>query len=174
MFGVPGPYGAWVAWLDAFARGEDRPCGHLVRIGEELGPHMQARLLARLADAFHERQRRWNDALVRDLAAVDGTPLSLAAALTAAKARLAPLVRLAENPLLPRELRAEIRRALTETVRSAQRSLEDSASRNPMGTDRLVGVVRENSLETALAGAPAMQRPEQARSAVPPGRRVIL
>jgi hypothetical protein len=172
MLDVPGSYEAWARWLHAFGNGEDLPTDQLCPMDEQLGPQMQSRLLARLADAFHERQRRWNDALVRDLAAHEGTPLSLSFAMAAAKARLAPLVGLADNPLLPRQLHTEIRDALGETVRSAQQSLEQSAARNPLAADRMVAVVRENSLVAALSGARKAQ-PDQL-PAGQPGRRVIL
>lgn len=168
--GAPGPYAAWVSWLDAFAHGEDLPQAHLTTVDERMGPHMQERLLRHLAAAFEARARRWSDVLTRHLGSdTVRRPAELAAALVAARGRLRPLRRLADDGRLPEAVREELHRALGQMLSSAQESLERSARRGPGAGEQLVAVVRTNSL---LAPAPA---PPPA--AAPPrsaGRRVIL
>jgi hypothetical protein len=163
---VSGPYAAWASWLTAFGRGEDLSADQLVPVDEDMGPHMQSRVLQRLNEAFVARQRVWDQALVRDL---DADGLS-ALTLVAARIRLRPLVALTRNPLLPDTVRTALRDALTETVRSAQRSIEDSVRRQPGAVDRLLGVVRENALTAALSEPPPVTAPR----AGPAGRTVIL
>ncbi len=167
-----GPYSAWVAWLDAFGRGQDLPAGHLPPIGEDMGPHMRERLLSHLVEAFSRRQRRWVDALVRDreLLAVDPAraTMAIAAMLAAARARLAPLYALTENGLLGAEVRANLADALKETVGSAQQTLEDSVRDAPVD---LQAAIRMNSLLSASTRSRPAVQPVAGQG---PGRRVIL
>lgn len=176
VFATPGPYAAWTSWLEAFGRGEDLPSAHLEPIDERMGPHMQQRLLVQVAQAFHERQRRWSEALRREQRhlATDpaGAVTAIAAMLRNARTLLRPLRELAEHPCFPAELRENLRTALEQTVRSAQRSLEDSARHAPL---ELQSAIRTNSLLPALT-RPHPVAPTQ-KSVAPgpaPGRRVIL
>jgi hypothetical protein len=162
---VAGPYAAWASWLTAFGRGEDLATTHLAPVGDEMGPHMQARILRRLNEAFVARQRRWEEALDRDLDVTGLTPLSLVDART----RLRPLVALTRNGLLPENVRTALREALAETIRSAQRGLED-AVRRQRSADHLLGILRTNTLTAALAEPPTAG----AESHGPAGRTVIL
>ncbi|NKE58154.1 hypothetical protein FXN61_15500 [Lentzea sp. PSKA42] len=86
---APGPYTDWRAWLDAFAEGTDLPAEHLAPIDEQMGPHVQERLLRHVSDAFARRQRRWADAFQRDLGTLAGDPgravHALASAMTSAR-----------------------------------------------------------------------------------------
>ncbi|WP_439657460.1 hypothetical protein ACSHWB_34410 [Lentzea sp. HUAS TT2] len=165
---APGPYADWRAWLDAFAEGTDLPAEHLAPINEQMGPHVQERLLRHISEAFARRQRRWADAFQRDLGALVGDPgramHALAAAMTSARTRLAPLRRLCTLPVMPPVLRDELASALDETVRSSQRSLEDSVRHAPL---ELQAVVRANRLTAAPPPPPAQGRQS-------PGRRVII
>jgi hypothetical protein len=167
---TPGPYAAWVSWLAAFGRGEDLPTSHLSPIEADLGPQMVERLARHVADAFHDRVRRWQDAFTRDqqllLARPDQAVTVLAIVLADARKRLGPLVAFTVHPGLPAELRTSLADALRETISSAQRSLEDSVRDAPVV---LRDAVRQNSLEPALARPPAPAPAGPAR-----GRRVIL
>lgn len=170
MYRTPGPYAAWVSWLAAFGRGEDLPAGHLPPIDAELGPQMVERLARHVADAFHDRVRRWQEAFSRDqqllLARPERAMTVLPVVLADARKRLGPLVTFTVHPGLPAELRTSVADALRETISSAQRSLEDSVRDAPVS---LRNAVRQNSLE------PALTRPAAPSPAGPArGRRVIL
>ena len=170
---TPGSYASWVSWLDAFARGEDLPDQHLSAVNEQLGPHMQQRLLQRVAAAFEARARMWNETLSRHLAAsVAGEPAELGALLVAARGRLQPLRALSTDHRLPAEVRQSLAEALSEMIRGSQENLEHSVRRAPQEAERLLAVARENS----LAGALASPRMPAHRTQPPPpaGRRVIL
>ncbi|SFW92117.1 hypothetical protein [Amycolatopsis australiensis] len=171
MYRAPGPYAAWVRWLEAFGRGEDLPSAHLVAVGIELGPQMLERLSRHLAEAFHARQRRWSDALIRDQQMLLADPAravtAIAVIMADARKRLGPLVALTTHPALPADLKESLTAALQETVRSSQQSLEDSARDAPA---ELRNAIRQNSLVPALART-AAARPS---GGSPTRRRVIL
>lgn len=173
----PGEYAAWVSWLDAFAVGTDLPDGHLPPVGEAMGPHMQSRVIERLARSFEARAARWAHALQRDLDTVRADPMTLAVALVAARGRLGPLTALAADTRLADDVRDELRSALESLVGSAQDSLDDSVrrSRDPLP---LQAVVRDNDLRRAFAPPPAPALPERRPDDPAPvpsrGRRVIL
>ncbi len=167
---APGPYADWRAWLDAFAGGTDLPSGHLAPIDEQMGRHVQERLVRHVSEAFARRQRRWADTFQRDLGTLLGDPgravQALAAAMTSARTRLAPLRRLCALSAMPPVLRDQLSSALDETVRSSQRSLDDSVRHAPI---ELQAVVRANRLTAAPAPSPP---PAPGRQG--PGRRVII
>jgi hypothetical protein len=163
---VPGPYAAWASWLTAFGCGEDLPDTHLVPIGDEMGPGMQARLLQRVDAAFVARQELWVRAFARDRDAAELTRLRLASILVAARGRLRPLVDLSRSELLPAPARAALADALEHAVRSTQDSLED-AVRNAAVP---LGIVRDNTLVAALTAPSRVDRPERP----PTGRGIIL
>lgn len=172
VLGAPGGYEAWASWLDAYALGEDLPSAHLPPVDERLGPHMQERLLRRVAAAFETRARRWGDTLTRHLSsATVRQPAELAAALVAARGRLRPLHSLAADLRLPEELRAEMAGELSRMLQESQDGLERSARRQLGSAEQLLAVLRSNSL---LATPPAPQCSNPVRPACPPGRRVIL
>ncbi|MCR3750276.1 hypothetical protein [Lentzea californiensis] len=168
---APGPYADWRAWLDAFAEGTDLPSAHLAPIDEQMGPHVHERLLRHVSEAFSRRQRRWADAFQRDLGTLAGDPgravHSLAAAMVSARTRLVPLHRFCALPAMPQALRDELKSALDETLRSSQRSIEDSVRHAPM---ELQAAVRGNRL-TAPPAPPSPPPPPGRQS---PGRRVII
>ena len=171
MLGVPGQYAAWASWLDAFGRGEDLPDTHLTPIDERMGPHMMERMLRLLAAAFEARAKRWGDLLTRHLASETvRRPSELSAALVAARGRLRPLRRLADDRRLPEQVRAELAKSLVQMLSTAQDSLEQSARRQAGGSEQLLALVRTNSL--LVAPPPAATTPIP--SARPTVRRVIL
>jgi hypothetical protein len=167
---MPGPYAAWASWLTAYGCGEDLPSTHLVPIGDDMGPDMQARVLHRLNTAFVARQQLWVEAFERDQDAFELTRLRLAANLVQARVRLRPLVDLCRNGLLPEPVRATLGDALGQAVRSTQNSLEDAVRRLPQGADVLLTVVRDNDLTAALTAPSRVDEPEQR----PAGRGIIL
>ncbi|PRY34269.1 hypothetical protein [Umezawaea tangerina] len=171
MLRTPGPYAAWKSWLEAFGRGEDLPFDHLPVIDEKMGPEMADRLLRQVAEAFHQRQRRWSEALRRDQQLLTMDPAraatTIAVVLGNARTLLAPLRDLTEHPRFPAELRKSLAEALEQTVRSAQRSLEDSARHAPI---ELQSAIRMNSLVPALT----RKRPPARTPGTTTGRRVIL
>jgi len=166
-----GNYASWIEWLDAFGRGVDLPPDHLAPITDALGPHQQERLFRHVSEAFTQRQKRWADAMRRDQALLLVDPSRAAAALAVmqvnARNLLTPLRHLTENTKLPEALRTSLREALETTVRSAQRSLEDSVRQTPA---ELQAAVRTNSLLAALT-RPQFTPPPAGR---PTGRRVIF
>lgn len=175
MVTAHGHYAAWASWLDAFAKGTDLPSQHLAPVDDDLGPHMQERLLLRLKTAFETRAQRWGETLRRHLAV--GTvrqAAELGAVLAAARGRLQPLRALAADVRLPEQARTAMVDALREMVHSAQDSLENSVRRQPQDAERLLAVVRENSLLAALAPSTLPATPQPHQPLPPVGRRVIL
>lgn len=173
MLTTPGSYAAWASWLGAFARGEDLPNHHLSPVDDQLGPHMQERLLQRVAAAFEARARTWNETLRRHLAAgVARDPTELGSLLVAARGRLQPLRELTTNSRLPAEVQQRLHDALSEMISGAQQNLEHSVRSQPHGAERLLAVARENSLAGALTSPRMPTHHPQPPPAV--GRRVIL
>jgi hypothetical protein len=167
---LTGGYASWVGWLDAFARGEDRPASDLVPVDESLGPAMFGRLLQRVSAAYTARAGLWSTTLDQRIAAAASGGISeLGAVLVNARGTLRPLWAFADSPLLPAAVRTEMRRALTEMLAEAQRSLEDSARRQ-LGGEEVLAVLREHRL--TVVEAPAPVPPPVAASGG--GRRVIL
>jgi hypothetical protein len=168
---LSGGYAAWAAWLDAFARGDDRPMDDLVPVDESLGPAMFGRLLQRISAAYTTRAGLWSRTLDQRMAVATGVGgmHDLAAALVNGRSSLRPLWRLADSPLLPEQVRAELRRALTDMLAEMQRSLEDSARRWP-GGEEVLAVLREHRLTVVAPPAPV----PSPSPAPPVGRRVIL
>lgn len=170
MHRTPGPYAAWVSWLAAFGRGEDLPAGHLAPVDAGLGPQLAERLARHVAEAFHDRLRRWQNAFSRDQQLLTARPEQavtvLAVVLADARKRLGPLVAFTVHPKLPAELRTSLADSLRDTISSAQRSLEDAVRDAPA---ELRNAVRQNSLEPALTRPVAPPPSGPAR-----GRRVIL
>lgn len=175
MVAAHGNYAAWAAWLEAYGRGTDLPSRHLTAIDDGLGPHMQERLLLRIKAAFEERTRLWSETLRRHLESGAVREVrELGAALVAARGRLQPLRLLTTDPRLPEPVRSGMRDALAEMLRSSQDSLENSVRRQPRDSERLLAVVRENTLTAALD--PPVLPPARTGSALPPpaGRQVII
>jgi hypothetical protein len=144
-------YAAWVTWLEAFRRGENPPTEGLGPVRGGFGSYVEARLLDRLSAAFAERVRQWQTALGERIVAQppDG-PVAAGAIFHDAIARLEPLARLADSPLLPRALAVSMHDML-RTVREGARSALDEAWRR--GTE-----------DVHAPGMPAQRRVDPARS----------
>ncbi len=175
---VPGQYQAWTSWLDAFARGEDLPMNHLRAIGSDLGPYMQERLVERLAEAFTARVGVWNRTVTDRLCSAQRRGMDgLAGTLVQLRGQVRPLIRLSESPLVPAELRAQLREAVTTLVESAQDSLERSARSDHRLASALLPVVKQNALTTVLTERVQPDRTDSLATRpadVAPGRRIIL
>ncbi|MFD9736270.1 hypothetical protein [Umezawaea sp. NPDC059074] len=171
MLGAPGPYAAWVSWLEAYGRGEDLPIGHLAPIDPRMGPEMFERLMAQVDKAFTARQRRWTEALGKDLRGLSGDPVNgvsaVAVVLNNARRRLGPLRAFTEHPAFTSEMQESLRDSLKKTVKSAQESLVKTTKYAPF---ELRAAVRDNDLLRALPSPPAVPLTQ----APPQGRRVIL
>lgn len=125
-----GGYAAWVSWLEAFRRGEDPPTDGLGPVRGGFGSYVEARLLERLSAAFAERVRQWQTALGdRIVAQPPSGPVGAAAMLHEATARLAPLIRLADSPLVPRPLALSMHEMLRAVRDGARTALEESWQR---------------------------------------------
>lgn len=163
-------YGAWSAWLDAFARGDDLPAGALAPVDDRLGPHVQERVVRRIQEAFEARQALWLATFQRRLSVTSPSDqvTELASAMIAARRRALPLRTLARSPLLPDDVRTALTDALTTMLRSTQQSIADSLRH---ARPEVQAAVRDNSLLRALTVEVAAPPPTPpARS----GRRVIL
>jgi len=172
VLGTPGPYAAWVSWLEAFGRGEDLPIGHLAPIDPRMGPKMFERLMVQVNKAFAARQRLWTEALGRDVRGLSGDTVtgvaSVVVVLTGARRRLAPLRAFTEHPAFTPKMRDTLRESLEKTVSSAQKSLVKTTKDAPF---ELQSAVRGNDMLRALAPPPP---PVPPTSAPRQGRRVIL
>jgi hypothetical protein len=125
-----GGYAAWVSWLEAFRRGEDPPTDGLGPVRGGFGSYVEARLLERLSAAFAERVRQWQTALGdRIVAQPPSGPVAAAAMLHEATTRLAPLIRLADSPLVPRPLALSMHERLRTVRDGARTALEESWQR---------------------------------------------
>lgn len=162
-----GGYAAWVSWIEAFRRGEDPPTEALGPVRGGFGSYVEARLLEKLSAAFAERVRQWQAALGGRIVAhpPDG-PVSAAALLQDAIARLAPLVRLADSPLVPRPLALSMHEMLG-TVREGARTALEDAWRRGLEDEHAPGMPSQRRVDP-------LRRPGGDRRAVlPPGRALV-
>jgi hypothetical protein len=138
--GSRGGYAMWVAWIEAFRRGENRDTSGLPPIDGGMGSYVEARLLERLSAAFSERVRHWQTVLgARIVAAPPADEPAVAALLREAAAELEPLARVAGSPLLPRSMSLAMHDLLGQVRAGARDAVEESARR-----------VREPELEPRL------------------------
>lgn len=156
-----GGYAAWVSWLEAFRRGEDLSIDGLGPVRGGFGSYVEARLLERLSAAFAERVRQWQTALGgRIVAQPPDGPVAAAALYRDAVARLEPLSRLADSPLVPRPLGMSMHDML-RTVREGARSALDEAWRRGLEDTHAPGMPAQRGVD------PARRRPG---AGVGPGR----
>lgn len=146
-------YGAWVSWLEAFRRGEDPPTTGLGPVRGGFGSYLEARLLERLSTAFAERVRQWQTALGdRIVARPPEGPVAATAMLQDAVARLEPLMRLADSPLVPRPLAGSMH-AMLDAVRDGARTALDEAWRRGLEDEHAPGMPSQRR------AAPPRRRP---------------
>lgn len=156
-----GGYAAWVSWLEAFRRGEDPAIDGLGPVRGGFGSYVEARLLERLSTAFAERVRQWQTALGdRIVAQPPDGPVAASALFRDAVARLEPLGRLADSPLIPRPLAVSMHDML-RTVREGARSALDEAWRRGLEDVHAPGMPAQRGVD------PALRRPG---AGVGPGR----
>lgn len=125
-----GGYALWVAWIEAFRRGEDRDTTGLPSIDGRLGSYVEARLLERLSGAFSERVRHWQGVLgARIVADPPPDEGGVAALLRDAAPGLEPLARIAGSPLLPRSMSLAMHDLLGQVRAGARDAVEQSYRR---------------------------------------------
>ena len=140
-----GGYAMWVAWIEAFRRGENRDTAGLPPIDGGMGSYVEARLLERLSAAFSERVRQWQSVVgERIVAAPPVDEAAVTALLRDAAPGLEPLARLAGSPLLPRSMSLAMHDLLGQVRAGARDALEESSRR-----------VREPERRAARAPRPA-------------------
>ena len=148
-----GGYAAWVRWLEAFRRGEDPPTEGLGPVRGGFGSYVEARLLERLSGAFADRVRQWQTALGdRIVAQPPDGPVAASAMLQDAVARLGPLVRLAESPLVPRPLAMSMHEMLG-TVRDGARSALEEAWQRGLEDEHAPGMPAQRRADTPVRRA---------------------
>jgi hypothetical protein len=143
--GGQGGYAMWVAWIDAFRRGENRDTAGLPSIDGRMGSYVEARLLERLSAAFSERVRQWQTVLgARIVAAPPGDEAGVTAVLRDAASGLEPLARIAGSPLLPRSMSVAMHDLLGQVRVGARDAVEESARRvrEPVHEPRVARIAR--------------------------------
>jgi hypothetical protein len=152
-------YATWASWLDRFARGDDADADGLPGMrGEELGGDAAQRFAVRCAEALDARLRLWLDALNRDVARASD-PAQLRLALVHARARLVPIRRFAESPLLFPELRLTLIDSVASAVRQLQADLEQQVA-GPGCDEAMIRVIRDVRMTAALDLALTQQAPD--------------
>jgi hypothetical protein len=140
-----GGYAMWVAWIEAFRRGENRDTAGLPPIDGHMGSYVEARLLERLSAAFSERVRQWQTVLgARIVATRPGDEAAVTALLREAASGLEPLARTAGSPLLPRSMSLAMHDLLGQVRAGARDAVEESARRmrEPVQEPRVARVAR--------------------------------
>lgn len=160
-------YSSWAQWLEAFAAGEDQDDSALAPLELEVGPDVIRRFALRCEAALNTRLQAWVDGLSADLRR-STDPAAVTEALVRARRRVAPIVRFANSPLLPEDLRPALSEHVDKTIASAQESLERSAGLDIRTRETFLRVVRSSPLTLPTEAAPAPSTVES----VP--RRVIL
>jgi hypothetical protein len=138
-------YALWVAWIEAFRRGENRDTAGLPPIAGGMGSYVEARLLERLSAAFSERVRQWQTVLgARIVATPPGDEAAVTALLREAASGLEPLARIAGSPLLPRSMSLAMHDLLGQVRAGARDAVEESARRvrEPVAEPRVARVAR--------------------------------
>ncbi|MCD2192314.1 hypothetical protein LQ327_02745 [Actinomycetospora endophytica] len=140
-----GGYAMWVAWIEAFRRGEDRDTTGLPSIDGGMGSYVEARLLERLSAAFSERVRQWQSVVgERIVAAPPVDEVAVTALLRDAAPGLEPLARVAGSPLLPRAMSLAMHDLLGQVRAGARDAVEESSrrAREPAAEPRVPRVTR--------------------------------
>jgi hypothetical protein len=156
----------WVAWIQAFRRGEDRDTTGLPAIDGGMGSYVEARLLERLSAAFSERVRQWQSVLgQRIVAAPPADDAAVAALLREAAPGLEPLARVAGSPLLPHGMSLAMHDLLGQVRAGARDAVEESSRRvrEPGNEPRVPRVERRS----ATGPVPAPRSPGGERSRMP-------
>jgi AcrR family transcriptional regulator len=120
----PTTYSGWITALGWFRDGDDKVLDAMGEGKLELPPPVVERFLAYLAHAMETRLRMSQDELLRDIRLPSGDELALRRALASFRNRLAPIVRLAELPVIPGEASARLLAELREHMSVVRRQLE--------------------------------------------------
>jgi hypothetical protein len=170
VLGVQGGYALWVAWIEAFRRGDDRDIAGLPPIDGRMGSYVEARLLERLSAAFSARVRDWQTVLGTHIVAappVDADAVDTL--LRDAGSGLEPLARLAGSSLLPRTMSLAMHELLGQVRAGARDAVEESARRvsEPEVEPRIPRAPRRPRAAAGPAGSVPAPRVPGARGVVP-------
>ncbi len=169
----PCTYAEWVDALAKIAREEDDE--KVLALMEEGNLEWTAGVAERLTTILHSslehRLRRNAELLQRDLGRAGGSHENLVAGLLGCRRRYAFLIRLASLPVLPEYVKDNLTRSVERSAENAQKSLEESASRDRTG--RLASTIRNHPLDPKRSSE-TPRPPNPSATFDVPRRRVIL
>lgn len=150
-------YKTWATTLRTWSRAPSTSLDGLPPLtAESFSPRTFSRLVDHLVTAVSTMMDGWNESFARswEHALASGDVHTIESALVDARRLLLPRLRLSTHPSLPQELRENLMTSMRKDVESLQHQLEEAVSStragrvvsDPIGDDRLVRVVRENSL----------------------------
>lgn len=150
-------YKTWATTLRTWSRVPSTSLDGLPPLtAESFSPRTFSRLVDHLVTAVSTMMDGWNESFARswEHALASGDVHTIESALVDARRLLLPRLRLSTHPSLPQELRENLMTSMRKDVESLQHQLEEAVSStragrvvsDPTGDDRLVRVVRENSL----------------------------
>lgn len=150
-------YKTWATALRTWGRAPSTSLDGLPPLtAESFSPRTFSRLVDHLVTAVSTMMDGWNESFARswEHALASGDVHVIESALVDARRLLLPRLRLSTHPSLPQELREGLMSSMRKDVESLQHQLEEAVSStragrvvsDPTGDDRLVRVVRENSL----------------------------
>ena len=150
-------YKTWATTLRTWSRAPSTSLDGLPPLtAESFSPRTFSRLVDHLVTAVSTMMDGWNESFARswEHALASGDVHTIESALVDARRLLLPRLRLSTHPSLPQELRENLMTSMRKDVESLQHQLEEAVSStragrvvsDPPGDDRLVRVVRENSL----------------------------
>lgn len=169
-----GPYEAWAVTLRAW---EVDPSTSLVDLPVITETSFDPATFGRLMERIHEAQtafmQKWSEGMSASIGR-SRTHYEMARELVAARARLRPRVDLVTHAGLPQPVRTALWEGLTTDLHNLQQQLEEAAIRNDeaartdrAAADRLLLVMRENSMTALLARDRSPGAPPSARRIVP-------
>ena len=150
-------YKTWATTLRTWSRAPSTSLDGLPPLtAESFSPRTFSRLVDHLVTAVSTMMDGWNESFARswEHALASGDVHTIESALVDARRLLLPRLRLSTHPSLPQELRENLMTSMRKDVESLQHQLEEAVSStragrvvsDPTRDDRLVRVVRENSL----------------------------
>lgn len=171
-------YEAWVLALRQWAQDSTYSLRDLPTLtATSFTPATFQRLITHLEKAISDMMVHWDKQLGAAIRAASD-PHELARVMVDARRGYARRVQLASHPGLPEEIRAALVADAERSIRSIQRDLEDAVQRDDSRgrtsreeSEKLLKIVRENSLERAMAMDVSGDEPvAPVRSAPPPAR----
>jgi hypothetical protein len=172
VWGDGGAYAAWTTYLQAWGTDLRTTDERLPVLGrDDFAPETWVRLTNRIIDAINARLRAWTTAVSAEISTA-GSEHAVGRALVSSRVGLASILRLADHPSLPDDLRGQLRKQVEEQIASIQQSLiDDAAGLQSQGWTRSAAearqrTVRENPL-LAVLNSPAASSATGAPAADP-------